>query len=206
MKTNDCYSSLFKQLPSPAMIQRIAAGIAITLSLMATGIAAAQLPAAGAKMDVPDGYKAHQTVDVGGHVVGLSGSGAMYDTLVNTQSGPRVLGETFELRALPGNTHSLVDSLHAVGNGFGGDPNSFAKLTFEKGKYYEFSGLFRRDRQYFDYDLLGNPNITTGQSIPIGPAANLHYFAGLAAGQPVAGDVQHGAPHDGYQPDAAAAF
>ncbi len=31
--------------------------------------------------------------------------------------------------------------------------------------------MFRRDRQYFDYDLLGNPNIPTGYSIPIGPSA-----------------------------------
>jgi hypothetical protein len=30
--------------------------------------------------------------------------------------------------------------------------------------------LFRRDRKYFDYDLLGNPNIPGGQSIPIGPS------------------------------------
>jgi hypothetical protein len=58
----------------------------------------------------------------------------------------------------------------AFGSGFGGDPNNFAKLDFSKGKIYEFSGMFRRDRQYFDYDLLGNPNIPSGQSIPIGPA------------------------------------
>ena len=31
-------------------------------------------------------------------------------------------------------------------------------------------GMFRRDRSYFDYDLLGNPNIPGGQSIPIGPS------------------------------------
>jgi hypothetical protein len=153
------------------MIQSVAGAVVAALFLTMTGIAAAQLPAPGAKMAVPDGYKAHQTVDVGGNIVGLSGSGAMYDTLVNTQSGPRVLGESFELRALPGNTHSLVDSLHAFGNGFGGDPNSFARLTFEKGKLYEFSGVFRRDRQYFDYDLLGNPNIPGGQSIAVGPTA-----------------------------------
>ncbi len=65
--------------------------------------------------------------------------------------------------------HTLVDTLSAFGNGFGGDPYNFAKLDFSKGKLYEFSGLFRRDRQYFDYDLLGNPNIPGGQSIPIGP-------------------------------------
>ena len=55
----------------------------------------------------------------------------------------------------------------AFGSGFGGDPNNFAKLDFSKGKFYEFSGMFRRDRQYFDYDLLGNPGIPSGYSIPI---------------------------------------
>jgi hypothetical protein len=94
----------------------------------------------------------------------------MYNTLVNIQSGPRVLGETFELRALPGTQHTLVDSLRAFSNGFGGDPNNFAKLDFFKGKLYDFSGMFRRHRDYFDYDLLGSPNIPSGQSIPIGPS------------------------------------
>ncbi|MFY9904532.1 MAG: hypothetical protein WAK62_05265, partial [Terriglobales bacterium] len=49
--------------------------------------------------------------------------------------------------------------------------NNVAKLDFSKGKLYDFSGLFRRDRQYFDYNLLGNPNLPPGQSIPIGPTA-----------------------------------
>jgi hypothetical protein len=110
-------------------------------------------------------------VDFGGHVSSLSGSGAMYDTLVNIQSGPRVLGQTFEMHALPGTQHTLIDSLRAIGSGFGGDPNNFAKLDFSKGKIYEFSGMLRRDRQYVDYDLLGNANIPGGQSIPIGPTA-----------------------------------
>jgi hypothetical protein len=91
----------------------------------------------------------------------------MYDTLVNMHSGPRVLGESFEMHALPGAKGTLFDTLSAVGNGFGGDPNNFAKLDFSKGKIYEFSGMFRRDRQYFDYDLLGNPNIPT-LSVPYG--------------------------------------
>jgi hypothetical protein len=165
------------QQPSPARIQRIAGGIGVAILLM-TGSAVAQnptpaapLPTPEAQIAAPQGYAIHQSVDMGGHIVGLTGSSAMYDTLVNIQSGPRVLGETFEMRALPENKHTLIDSLSAFGTGFGGDPNSFSKLSFYKGKIYEFSGTFRRDRQYFDYDLLGNPNITTGQSIPIGPSA-----------------------------------
>ena len=160
------------------MLQRIAGGIGVAILLMMTGSAAAQnptpaapLPTPEAQIAAPQGYAIHQSVDMGGHIAGLTGSQAMYDTLVNLQSGPRVLGETFEMHALPGNKHTLIDSLSAIGSGFGGDPNNFAKLDFYKGKIYEFSGTFRRDRQYFDYDLLGNPNITTGQSIPIGPHA-----------------------------------
>ena len=104
-------------------------------------------------------------------MAGISGSGAMYDTMVNLQSGPRVLGETFKLHALAGTKNTPLDDLQVFASGFGGEPNSFAKLDFSKGKYYEFSGLFRRDRQYFDYDLLGNPGIPSGYSIPIGPSA-----------------------------------
>ncbi len=159
------------------MLQRIAWGTGVAILMMMTGSAAAQnptpaapLPTPEAQIAAPQGYAIHQSVDMGGHIVGLTGSQAMYDTLVNVQSGPRVQGETFEMHALPDNKHTLIDSLSAIGNGFGGDPNNFAKLSFYKGKIYEFSGIFRRDRQYFDYDLLGNPNITTGQSIPIGPS------------------------------------
>ena len=64
------------------------------------------------------------------------------------------------------------DHLKAFASGLGGDPYNVAKLDFSKGKLYEFSGLFRRDRQYFDYNLLGNPNLPPGQSIPIGPTSS----------------------------------
>ena len=121
-------------------------------------------------MSVPQGYSVHESVDLGGRMAGISGSGAMYDTMVNLQSGPRVLGETFNLHALPGTKNTPLDDLQVFASGFGGEPNNFAKLDFSKGKYYEFSGMFRRDRQYFDYDLLGNPGIPSGYSIPIGPS------------------------------------
>jgi len=178
MDSKGCSSRLTGQQPRTAMMQRIAGGVAAAFLLMMTGVAVAQnptpvvpLPTPEPKMTVPNGYVFHQTMDLGGRITNATGSPAMYDTLVNLQSGPRVLGETFELHALPGKKNTLVDSLMAIGSGFGGDPNNFTKLNFSKGKVYEFSGMFRRDRQYFDYDLLGNPNIPGGQSIPIGPAS-----------------------------------
>jgi hypothetical protein len=171
-------SRLSNQQPSTAKIERVAGGIGVAILLMMTGIAVAQnptptnpLPTPTEQMSVPNGYTIHQSVDLGGHMAGINGSGAMYDTMVNMQSGPRVLGETFEMHALPGQKHTLVDTISAFGTGFGGDPNSFTKLTFSKDKIYEFSGMFRRDRQYFDYDLLGNPNIPGGQTISTGPSS-----------------------------------
>ncbi|MGA8041757.1 MAG: hypothetical protein WCA37_03045 [Terracidiphilus sp.] len=164
------FTRLSEQRPLTAMVRRLAGGVAAAIVLMATGAAVAQLPTPESHMTIPDGYKAHHSVDMGGRIANITGSDAMYSTLVNLQSGPRVLGESFELHALPGKKNTLVDDLQAFGSGFGGDPNIFAKLNLSKSKIYEFSGLFRRDRQYFDYDLLGNPNIPPGQSIPIGPS------------------------------------
>jgi hypothetical protein len=174
MKKTGWFSRLSNQRRSAALVQRIAEGTGLAILLMTAGTAAAQtvvpLPTPATRPVAPNGYTLHETIDAGGHIANITGSGAMYDTLVNIQSGPRVLGETFELHALPGTQHTLVDSLSAFSNGFGGDPNNFAKLDFSKGKLYDFSGMFRRHRDYFDYDLLGNPNIPSGQSIPIGPS------------------------------------
>ena len=155
--------------PKCTLTQTVAGGFAVAILTLIAGVASAQAPTP-AKADVPqapqpivqNGFVIHQTVDLGGHIVGVVGSGAMYDTLVNLQSGPRVLGETYTMHAVPGSKHSLVDSLTAFSTGFGGDPYNYAQLDFSKGKTYEFTGTFRRNRQYFDYDLFGNPNIPAG--------------------------------------------
>src|ERR1035437_8511293 len=154
----------------------------VAIALLMTSFAVAQTPAptptstpattpvAATTPDAPatqDGYAIHHTADLGGHIANISGSGAMYDTLINIHSGPRVLGQTFTMHALPGTKHSLLDDLSVFSNGFGGDPINFAKMDFSKGKLYEFSGNFRRDRQYFDYDLLANPDAVP-QTVPYG--------------------------------------
>jgi hypothetical protein len=181
MKNQGCFTRPLNQRPFTAVVQslrRTTGTIGLAILTMATGIAIAQnptpaapLPTPEAQVSAPAGYTIHQGVDLGGRMTGITGSNAMYSTLVNLQSGPRVLGETFEMRALPSNKHTWVDNVSAFGTGFGGDPNSFSRLSLSKGKVYEFSGIFRRDRQYFDYDLLGNPNIVGGQTIPTGPTA-----------------------------------
>lgn len=164
-----------KQQPSPTVMRHCTGLIATSILVTASCITYGQNATPGTQepdtqMSAPQGYSIHQAVDVGGRVNETVGSEAMYDSLLNLHTGPRVLDETFEMHALPGRKNTLVDDLKAFGSGFGGDPFSIAKLDFSKGKAYEFSALFRRDRKYFDYDLLGNPNIPSGQSIPIGPS------------------------------------
>jgi len=175
-------SRLSDEHSTGAMVKRISGGIGVALLLVVSGQALAQADQAPAPA-VQNGYEVHNTADLGGHLANISGSGDMYDTLVNIHSGPRVLGQTFTMHALPATKHTLFDDLSAFSSGFGGDPNNFAKMDVSKGKLYEFSGIFRRDRQYFDYDLLGSVNLPT-MSVPYGLASSVPTAASLAWTQP----------------------
>jgi hypothetical protein len=163
------------RLPKECSTRVICGGVGVALLLAMGGRAVAQADQAPAGT-VQQGYVIHNTADLGGHIVTTAGSGAMYDTLVNVHSGPRVLGQTFTMHAVPGTKHGLFDDLTAFSGGFGGDPNNFAKMDISKGKLYEFTGNFRRDRQYFDYNLLDSPNLPVA-NIPYG------YVNGVATAQ-----------------------
>lgn len=137
----------------------------------------AQNPGAGANASphpnqgtVKDGYAIRQSFDLGGHIATRSGSGAMYNTLVNMGSGPRILDATLTAHATAKAKHPWFDDLFTSNTGYGGDPENFTVLRVSKGKLYEFNGMFRRDRQYFDYDLLDNP------LVPAGVASNGYTF------------------------------
>jgi len=57
----------------------------------------------------------------------------------------------------------LFDSLYISSFGFGGDPNDVARLRMEKGKWYNFVALYRRDENYFNFNLFANPlNLNQG--------------------------------------------
>jgi hypothetical protein len=173
MKNYGWFSRILNQQPSSTRVRRAGCALAVVMVLAGGGFLVAQgnpaAPAPESKLSTPEGYTSHHSIDMGGRISDVTGSGSMYNYLVNLHSGPRVLGETFEMHALPGKKGLFVDDLNAFGTGFGGDPNIMAKLAMSKTKYYEFTGLFRQDRLYADYNLLANPNIPPGLSIPIGP-------------------------------------
>lgn len=148
--------SLRRARASAARIAAVSFG-----ALLWVSIASAQ-DANTPKETIKDGYAIHQTIDLGGHIVDFSGSAPMYDTLVNLQSGPRILSETLEMHAVSGAKHPIFDTLFTASSGYGGDPNNFTTFRMSKGKLYDFQGLFRRDRQYFDYNLFDNPLVPAG--------------------------------------------
>jgi hypothetical protein len=166
---------LYRPLSLAATRRHLGVRLAVVALAAMTGTAMAQvsMPSNSSspvrQPSAPAGYSLHGTINMGGHMTSLTGSNAMYDTLVNVHSGPRVLGSSFELRPLKTNKRPLFDHMTIYSNGFGGDPFNFTRMDVVKGKYYQFSGTFNRNRRYFDYDLLGNPNIPSGQTIPIGP-------------------------------------
>jgi hypothetical protein len=116
-------------------------------------------------------YTVHQSVEFGGRVADVNGNQQLYGTLVNLKSGPRLLGQELSMRSM---THigGLFDNLYLSSFGFGGDPNDVARLRLEKNKWYNFVGLYRRDENFFDFNLFANPlnlNPGIGAALKVNP-------------------------------------
>jgi hypothetical protein len=131
------------------------------LVLLASSLAMAQNPSAPGDDNPSTGhiwrnYIVEQSIEIGGHIVGVGGSEQMYDTLVNVQSGPRLLGQELSMRPMV-RGNGMFDNLYLSSFGFGGDPYDMARLRMEKSKWYDFVGLYRRDQNFFDDNLFANP-------------------------------------------------
>jgi len=147
------------RIPVCASVMRIA-GIGLAALLISANAAAQD--ATPAKGTIQGGFAIHQSYDLGGHIADYSGSDSIYDTLVNLQSGPRILNQSLEMHAVGKTKFPLFDTLSTSSAGYGGDPDNFTFLQMSKANLYDFHGLFRRDRQYFDYNLLANPLVPAG--------------------------------------------
>ena len=102
------------------------------------------------------GYLIHQSVELGYRSTYVTGSGDMYDTLVNLQTGPRILDQTLTMQSVD-HQGLLFDDLYLNSFGWGGDPNNALRLRADKNKWYNLKSSFRRDQYFSDYDLLANP-------------------------------------------------
>src|SRR6204780_3910227 len=112
-------------------------------------------PVARAQAD-SGGYNIHQTIEFGYRASEISGNQNTYDTFENLGSGLRLFDYSLSMRSLD---HSglLFDNLTFSNFGYGGDPNDVTRLRIEKNKWYDFRLLFRRDKNFWDYNLYANP-------------------------------------------------
>lgn len=114
------------------------------------------------------GYLIHSSIELGYRYNNTTGSGDMFDTLVNMHTGPRFLDQTLSMQSLE-HQGLLFDDLYLSSFGWGGDPNNALRLRVDKNKWYNFQGSFRRDQNFSDFDLLANPlnPPTSTPSIPV---------------------------------------
>ncbi len=125
------------------------------------------------------GYMVHESLEVGGRITSTSGSKAMWDTLVNMGTGGRILGQSLEMHSVNPAKTPFFDSLSTNSTGYGGDPTDVSYLKISKGRLYDFSGSFRRDRQYFNDNLLDNSLLTTYTAVKpvlVAEPDSLHIF------------------------------
>ena len=123
--------------------------------------AAEKKPAPEPKEKTLGNYTIHSNVELGGVISQKDGSRAMWSTMVNEGTGMRVLNQSLELHTTNPSKTPFFDRLSTASFGYGGEPNDVSFLKISKGKLYDFSGNFRRDRNYFDYNLLANSLLST---------------------------------------------
>src|ERR1700723_1368897 len=102
------------------------------------------------------GYNIHQTIEFGYRASEISGNQNTYDTFENLGSGLRLFDFSLRMRS-PDHNGLLFDNLTFSNFGYGGDPNDVTRLRVEKNKWYDFRLLFRRDKNFWDYNLYANP-------------------------------------------------
>jgi hypothetical protein len=101
-------------------------------------------------------YNIHQTIEAGYRGSWINGNKDTYDTFENLGSGLRLFDYSLQMRSLD-HKGILFDSLTFSNFGYGGDPNDVTRLRIQKNKWYDFRMLFRRDKNFWDYNLLANP-------------------------------------------------
>ncbi len=131
------------------------------VALLALGWSAAAQEYEEQKGVEQDNYNIKQSIEFGGRFTSISGDPGAYDTFVNLREGARLFGFTTEMRSL--NHHgTLFDNLYFNNYGYGGDPNDVSQLRIGKNRWYNFSAMFRKDYNTWNYSLQANPlNPTT---------------------------------------------
>jgi hypothetical protein len=109
-------------------------------------------------------YAVQQSVEFGYRDSMIGGNLNNYNTFENLSSGVRLFDYSLDMRSI--NHQGLFfDSLSFSNFGYGGDPNDVSRLHVDKNKWYDFRGMVRRAKNFWNYNLLANP-LNPVSSIP----------------------------------------
>jgi hypothetical protein len=118
-------------------------------------------------------YNIQQSIEAGYRSSWVNGNTNTYDTFVNLGSGIRLFDYTLDMRSLD-HKGFLFDDLNFSNFGYGGDPNDVTRLRIGKNKWYDFRLLFRRDKNFWDYNLFANPLNPAISTPAVGIATSPH--------------------------------
>lgn len=140
---------------------RLAIGGALVLALLPASPLQAQQTQQSQQTESSQGvqsgdYNVQQTIEFGYRDSVMDGNIDNYDTFENLGSGVRLFDYTLDMRSRD-HKGLFFDNLTFSNFGYGGDPNDISRLRIEKNKLYDFRVLFRRDKNFWDYNLLANP-------------------------------------------------
>src|ERR1700678_2931634 len=145
----------------------------LVLAILLPPVARAQEDSGELKGINSGDYNIHSSIEAGYRASEINGNTNTYDTFENLGSGLRLFDYTLEMRSLDHNGF-LFDNLSFSNFGYGGDPNNVTRLRLDKNKWYDFRVLFRRDKNFWDYNLLANP-LNPSTSVPsVGIATSPH--------------------------------
>ena len=135
-------------------VKRGLAGLALLLLCLPLALAQSSNPP-------PEGidsgnYNYQGSFEFGYRFVDTAGNSSVYNTFVNQQQGPRLLEQTLSLRSR-NHAGSFFDTLFWSSFGWGGDPENASRLRLSKNQWYNFNATFRRDQNFWDYNLLASP-------------------------------------------------
>ena len=135
----------------------VALGLAVFAMLLGSARCLAQDGSGDETTGVDSGnYNIQQTIEFGYRASEINGNIDTYNTFVNLGSGVRLFDYSLDMRSL-NHKGLLFDDLNFSNFGYGGDPNDVTRLHIDKNKWYDFHLLFRRDKNFWDYNLFANP-------------------------------------------------
>ncbi len=151
-----------------AMVTLLCGSMALVSARLVAQSSGEQNPPAEPDGITEIGYVVHSSWEFGYRSTDVTGSEGMYDTLVDLHQGPRLLDETLSMQSVD-HQGLLFDDFYVNSFGWGGDPDNALRMRMDKDKWYNLQGSFRRDQNFFDYDLLVNPlnPPTSAPSIPV---------------------------------------